>query len=357
MIEVKNLTKKYGPNTAVNNISFTIEKGKIYGFLGPNGAGKSTTMNIITGCLAATSGTVLVDGHDIFEEPVEAKKHIGYLPELPPLYTEMTVLEYLNFVSEAKGVSADKRIREVKNVMKLTGLEEKADRLIRNMSKGYRQRVGIAQAMLGDPDVIILDEPTVGLDPKQIIEIRELIKALGRTKTVVLSSHILSEISAVCDHVIIISHGKVVANDSLEALESRASRRNGLCVSARCSAETFRKILSGISDIGDVEYDTKDGMPFAVLNPEKDTATLTDRVFNAFAAAKVPLYELCYRESSLETIFLELTGNPYEDDGLFSGLNGDDDNATQGTSAEPEETEAPEDDYKPLFGGSDEEDK
>ena len=260
MIEVRNLTKKYGDHLAVNDLSFTIEKGKIYGLLGPNGAGKSTTMNIITGCLAATSGTVLIDGHDIFEEPIEAKRHIGYLPEQPPLYTDMTAAEYLDFVARAKGMPYDAALRQEKEVMQLTGIEPVKDRLLKNLSKGYRQRVGIAQAMLGDPDVIILDEPTVGLDPKQIIEIRDLIKKLGSIKTVILSSHILAEISAVCDHVMIISHGRLVADDSIEDLENSVNSANDLSLKVRGSAVDVKRILAGVGGIVSAEYSEKDGV-------------------------------------------------------------------------------------------------
>lgn len=204
MIEVRNLVKKYGSHMAVNHLNFTIEKGKIYGFLGPNGAGKSTTMNMITGYIASTEGEILIDGHNILEEPEEAKKKIGYLPEIPPLYVDMTVSEYLKFVAELKSIPKEKRSGNINEVMSTTKLQSVKDRLIKNLSKGYRQRVGLAQALLGYPEIIILDEPTVGLDPKQIIEIRDLIKSLGNKHTVILSSHILSEVSAVCDHVLII---------------------------------------------------------------------------------------------------------------------------------------------------------
>ena len=218
MIEINHLVKKYGDHIAVNDLSLNIESGKIYGFLGPNGAGKSTTMNIITGYLGATSGEVKINGFDVLAQPEEAKKCVGYLPELPPLYMDMTVLEYMNFVAELKQIPKDKRKSSVKEVMELTKIMDMKDRLIRNLSKGYRQRVGFAQAVIGYPEVIILDEPTVGLDPKQSIEIRELIKKLGEKHTVILSSHILSEISAVCDHIFIISKGKLVASDSTENL-------------------------------------------------------------------------------------------------------------------------------------------
>lgn len=219
MIEVKHLCRKYGEHRAVDDLSFTIENGYVYGFLGPNGAGKSTTMNMITGCLAATSGQVLIDSYDIFEDAQEAKKRIGYLPEIPPLYQDMTVREFLNFVAKAKGVPKQALDEQLFSVVSLAGLEEVEERLIKNLSKGYKQRVGIAQALLANPEIIILDEPTVGLDPKQIIEVRDLIRELGKDHTVILSSHILSEVRSVCDRILIISKGKLVANDTSENLE------------------------------------------------------------------------------------------------------------------------------------------
>lgn len=224
MIEVRNLCKDYGTNgaqRAVDNLSFTIEPGHVYGFLGPNGAGKSTTMNILTGCLAATSGQVTIDGFDIYEDAREAKSRIGYLSEQPPLYLDMTVREYLNFVAGAKGAVKEIRREHLAAIMALTQIEDVENRLIKNLSKGYRQRVGIAQALVGNPEIIILDEPTVGLDPKQIIEIRELIKELGKEHTVILSSHILSEVRSVCDRLLIIAKGRLVAEDTPEALEAK----------------------------------------------------------------------------------------------------------------------------------------
>ncbi|MBE6588202.1 MAG: ABC transporter ATP-binding protein [Ruminococcaceae bacterium] len=218
MIEVKNLSKNYGPIPAVKNISFTVKKGAIYGFLGPNGAGKSTTMNMICGCLAPTKGEITVNGHDIVDDAIEAKRCIGYLPEIPPLYPDMTPYEYLEFVGMAKGLRKEALYDELEFVMEKTGISDVSDRLIKNLSKGFRQRVGIAQALMGDPDIIILDEPTVGLDPLQILEIRNLITELGEEHIVILSSHILQEIEAVCNHVIMISQGIIVADESLEAL-------------------------------------------------------------------------------------------------------------------------------------------
>ena len=228
VIEVSGLTKRYGKNTAVDHLSFRVKKGQIYGFLGPNGAGKTTTMNMLTGYLAPTEGQIRIDGHDISEEPVEARRCIGYLPEIPPLYLDMTPLEYLRFAAELKGVAKEKRESEVERVMEKTQIQDMQDRLIRHLSKGYRQRVGLAQALLGDPEVLILDEPMVGLDPKQIIEIRELIRSLGKKHTVILSSHILSEITSICDHVMIISHGKLAASDTPENL-SHYMKNSDVC--------------------------------------------------------------------------------------------------------------------------------
>ena len=260
MIEIKHLVKKYGDHTAVDDLSLTVEPGKIYGFLGPNGAGKSTTMNIITGYLGATSGEVIINGHDIFKEPEEAKKCIGYLPEIPPLYGDMTVLEYLNFTAELKRLEKKQGKEYVESAMETTGVTEVAGRLIRNLSKGYRQRVGFAQALLGYPEIIILDEPTVGLDPKQIIEIRDLIRKLGENHTVILSSHILTEISVVCDHVFIISKGKLVASDSTENLVGMMSGAQEILLTIRGDGNEAKQLLRMAEQIERVETykDTED---------------------------------------------------------------------------------------------------
>ena len=246
MIEVNNLVKRYGDHTAVDHLSFKIEKGKIYGFLGPNGAGKSTTMNMITGYIASTEGTVTIDGHDILDEPEQAKKCIGYLPEMPPLYFDMTVGEYMNFVADLKKIPKDQKKSMVEEVMEMLKITDMKNRLIKNLSKGYRQRVGLAQAILGYPEVIILDEPTVGLDPKQIIEIRDLIKSLKKKHTVILSSHILSEVSAVCDYVLIISHGKLVASDTPENLGKLAEGSNTLNLLVKGDKDHIRIALGQI---------------------------------------------------------------------------------------------------------------
>jgi ABC-2 type transport system ATP-binding protein len=331
LIEVKHLTKIYGDHTAVDDLSFTIQPGKIYGLLGPNGAGKSTTMNIVTGCLAATSGTVTVNGHDIYEDPIAAKRCIGYLPEIPPLYTDMTPYEFLSFVAEAKGVAYDEAARQVREVMELTQISDKQDRLIKNLSKGYRQRVGIAQAMLGNPDIIILDEPTVGLDPKQIIEIRELIRMLGENRTVILSSHILAEVSAVCDHVLIISHGKLVADDTIENLENSVNTTNTLHLSARGDLAAISEILSGIEGILDCEQiPNGNGILDLKLTVSKER-DLRDDIFFAMAEHKIPVLTMELEELTLENIFLSLTGG----EGTVSDESEDEENETE----EKEDTE------------------
>ena len=315
MIQVKNLTKQYGDNVAVDNISFDIEDGKIYGFLGPNGAGKSTTMNMITGCLCATAGTILINGKDIVENPIEAKKHIGYLPELPPLYPDMTPYEFLTFVAEAKGLDAEQTYRQVNEVMALTALNDVADRLIGNLSKGYCQRVGIAQALLGNPDVVILDEPTVGLDPKQIIEIRDLIRTLGKTKTVILSSHILAEISAVCDHIMILSKGCLVANDTPENLERHMNEESKLCFLAKCEMEDGIRVLETVDSIAEytVEYIPSRGCTEFSLACDGST-TLQEKIFFAFAKAGYPILHMATERMTLEDIFLKLTAPQLEEE-------------------------------------------
>ena len=306
MIEVKNLVKKYGDHTAVDHLSFTVEKGQIYGFLGPNGAGKSTTMNIMTGYLGATDGEVLINGHDILKEPQAAKKSIGYLPELPPLYMDMTVMEYLKFSAELKKIKKEDREQEIEKALKLVKLADVQDRLIKNLSKGYKQRVGLAQAILGFPEIIILDEPTVGLDPKQIIEIRELIRELAKEHTVILSSHILAEIREVCDYIMIISKGKLVASDTPEHLEELMNGSDTIHIETRAEEETVREILSGLKDIED-----------EILKAEvktKERKDIREVIFSAFAEAKCPLLTLQKTTVSLEEVFLELTGGQKSDE-------------------------------------------
>lgn len=308
MIEVRNLTKKYGDHFAVQDISFSLEKGKIYGLLGPNGAGKSTTMNIMTGYIAATSGEVIIEGHDIFKEAEEAKKHIGYLPEIPPLYMDMTVWEYLFTVADLKGVPKSERKSMIGDVMEKVMITNMKDRLIKNLSKGYKQRVGIAQTLIGNPDIIILDEPTVGLDPKQIIEIRTLIKQLGEDHTVLISSHILSEIGAVCDHVVIINKGHLVVSDSTENLEKLFKGQDILCLSAQGELEKIQNILRefpalSIADMKEAE----EAETYRFQLKVQDQADYRKQLFFRFAEAGIPLLEISRAEMSLEDIFLEIT--------------------------------------------------
>ncbi len=256
MIEVKDLVKRYSKNTAVDHLNFHVEKGQIYGFLGPNGAGKSTTMNMMTGYLAPTEGQILINGYDVAEEPGKARKCVGYLPELPPLYPDMTVREYLRFAAELKQLPKGERNTELLRVMEETRIGDMENRLIRHLSKGYKQRVGLAQALLGDPEVLILDEPMVGLDPKQIIEIRELIRSLGKKHTVILSSHILSEISSVCDQVLIISHGKLVASDTPEHLGSYMKHSDVCELQVRGSKEACEKAMELLKQVEGLEVKT-----------------------------------------------------------------------------------------------------
>lgn len=313
MIEVKNLVKKYGDHTAVDHLSFTVEKGQIYGFLGPNGAGKSTTMNIMTGYLGATDGEVLINGHDILKEPEAAKKSIGYLPELPPLYMDMTVMEYLKFSTELKKIKKEDREAEIEMALKLVKLADVQDRLIKNLSKGYKQRVGLAQAILGFPEIIILDEPTVGLDPKQIIEIRELIRELAKEHTVILSSHILAEIREVCDYIMIISKGKLVASDTPEHLEELMNGSDTIHIETRAEEETVREILSGLKDIEDVTYTQENEILKAEVKT-KERKDIREAIFSAFAEAQCPLLTLQKTTVSLEEVFLELTGGQKSDE-------------------------------------------
>lgn len=315
MIEVSSLTKKYGVHTAVNNLSFSIEEGHIYGFLGPNGAGKSTTMNIMTGCLAATSGKVTIDGFDIFEEPVKAKGRIGYLPEQPPLYPDMTPKEYLLFVAEAKGIDKSQIKSQVEDAMQKTQITDVANRLIKNLSKGYKQRVGIAQALLGNPSTIILDEPTVGLDPNQIIEIRSLITELGKNHTIILSSHILSEVQAVCDRIMIISKGNLVANDTPEKLEELFAGKVQMDLTVKGDVSDVLSVLNqidGISVVSSSQVQKYTNVVVSFLS-END---VSENVFFAFANAGLPIVRMNTEKASLEDIFIELTKS---NDALSSG--------------------------------------
>lgn len=307
MIQVKHLTKRYGGHTAVSDLSFQMEKGQIYGLLGPNGAGKSTTMNILTGCLAATEGTVTVGGYDIFEEAPQAKGLMGYLPERPPLYLDQTPQEYLTFVAQAKGLGREELGKEVGRVMGATQIAPVSHRLIKNLSKGYQQRVGIAQALLGNPQVIILDEPTVGLDPKQIIEIRDLIRGLGGAHTVILSSHILSEVQAVCQTILILSQGRLVACDTPENLERRFAGGGAVELVAEGTEDQVRRILAPLVQSQGLALRAEGEGRWAVSLETDGPEDLCRALFFAFSRARCPLLRLTSTQATLEKIFLELT--------------------------------------------------
>ena len=309
MIAVEHLTKCYGDFMAVNDLSFSIEEGHVYGVLGPNGAGKTTTMNIMTGCLSATAGSVRIDGHDIFEEPRRAKALIGYLPEQPPLYMNETPLEYLRFVGEAKGLRGTDLDLQIQEVIAQTRLEDMKHRRISALSKGYRQRVGIAQALLGSPKVIILDEPTVGLDPLQIIEIRDLIRQLGQTHTVIFSSHILSEVQTICDKILIIAHGKLVAFGDPESLEKQLLSPSEITLTAETGAEEIRSLAEEIPHITDISVE-EDAPALSTVRVRTDAEDIHDTsraLFLAFAERKIPLLEMSLKRANLEEIFIELT--------------------------------------------------
>lgn len=321
MIEVTNLTKKYGDRVAVDNLSFRVEKGHIYGFLGPNGAGKSTTMNIITGYLAATEGTVQINGKDIQKEPEEAKKCVGYLPEIPPLYDDMTVEEYLKFAAQLKKVPKEERQKQVEEVMEMTQITDRRPQLIKHLSKGYRQRVGLAQAILGYPEVIILDEPTVGLDPEQIAEFNNLIRKLGEQHAIILSSHVLSEVSAVCDQIMIIAHGRLVASDTAEALQSGSAELELL---VKDEGNRAKGLISALADVESVEDKGRDQDGFKKLTvTPRDNAEIREAVFYTLAENKIALMGMVRSGKTLEDIFLELIRDAKnvepEKQKLFSG--------------------------------------
>mgnify|MGYP000983967210 CR=1 FL=1 len=308
MIEVKNLVKRFGNHTAVDDLSFTVDKGQILGFLGPNGAGKSTTMNIITGYISATEGTVTVNGVDVFEEPEEVKKMIGYLPEFPPLYPDLTVLEYLNFVADIKKVKRSLRKQMVEEVMEATKITDMRNRLIKHLSKGYKQRVGLAQAIMGYPELIILDEPTVGLDPKQIIEIRELIRELSKNHTVILSSHIMQEVSAVCDSVMIIDKGKLILQDKPENLSMHFGSTGGLKLVIRGDKDSIMKELGKIDRI--TKYEENEALEEGTINVTvycKEDDDIREEVFYSMSKNKTPILEMQSIRMSLEDIFLKVT--------------------------------------------------
>ncbi len=307
MVEVKNLTKRYGNMTAVDDISFTVETGEILGFLGPNGAGKSTTMNIITGYISSTKGTVTIDGHEILDNPKEAKKKIGYLPEIPPLYVDMTVRKYLSFMFDLKKVKLPKK-EHIDEVMRLVKISDVSERIIKNLSKGYRQRVGFAQALLGNPPVLILDEPTVGLDPQQIIEIRNLIKSLGKKHTVIFSSHVLSEISATCDRIIVISNGKLVADAKTAELSTSISGEQKLRLDIDGSQNEALNALKTIPGILKVRKNRDIGENVSRYIIEYQNGVDVRRnVFKAIAATNCAIIDMQSGNETLEESFLQLT--------------------------------------------------
>lgn len=311
MLEVKNLVKRYGSKYAVNDISFTVERGEIVGFLGPNGAGKSTTMNIVTGYLSSTSGTASIDGHEILEDPIAAKSCIGYLPEHPPLYMDMTVKEYLNFVYDLKKVKLprEKHIQEICDTVKISHVY---DRMIRNLSKGYKQRVGVAQALLGNPQLLILDEPTVGLDPNQIIEIRNLIKDLGKNHTIILSSHILSEVQAVCDRVIVINDGKLIADDTPDHLSRAMSSETGLAVRLEGPVTEVTNAIRELENVDSCNpMGEKEKGVFEYMIEPKDEKDIRRDVFALAAEKNWPILSMRSTEMTLEEIFLKLTSGEY----------------------------------------------
>ena len=306
MIEIVNLTKKYGNKSAVDNVSFTVKKGEILGFLGPNGAGKTTTMNIITGYLSSTSGTVTVDGLDILKNPEEVKRKIGYLPEQPPLYMDMTVADYLDFVFDLKQLKPGGKAEHIAEVMEKVKITHVRGRLIKNLSKGYKQRVGLAQALLGDPEILILDEPTVGLDPKQINEIRGVIKDLGKERTIILSSHILPEVSAVCERVIIINNGRLAASDTPENLSKSMSGGTDFTVRVEGAEEEATAVLSGVEGVSAVSAKKVEENIFDYF-VQTDGVDLRKPIFFALADKKLPILMLTTQNLSLEDVFLRLT--------------------------------------------------
>lgn len=309
MITVEHLTKYYGEFLAVDDLSFEIDQGHVYGFLGPNGAGKSTTMNIMTGCLSATEGRVLIDGHDIFQQPNAAKRCIGYLPEQPPLYLGETPREYLRFVGEAKGLRGEELSKQIDTVLEQTRLQDVRNRRIGALSKGYRQRVGIAQALLGHPKVIILDEPTIGLDPIQILEIRDLIQQLGREHTVILSSHILSEVQTLCEKILIIAHGKLIAFDTPEGLEKQLASAGQILLTAQASARQAESILDGVPHLSQrvITPESEGYVRIELKTDQSDLHELGRTLFFAFADHRCALVQMQLKQANLEQIFLELT--------------------------------------------------
>ena len=313
MIEVKNVTKKFGNFTAVDNITFTVNDGEVVGFLGPNGAGKSTTMNMITGFTEPTEGTIIIDGYDIQKKPLKAKKCIGYMPEGVPLYSELTVKEFVTYMAELKGMPRNEKKEKVNEVLEETGLTDVSKKLIRNLSRGYRQRVSFAGALIGDPKVIILDEPTVGLDPKQIADIRKLIKDLGKKHTVILSSHILSEVSQICEKVIIINKGKIVAIDTPENLEKKTQNKNIILITVEDKKDNMKDIKNAIPEISECKFikDNDDGTKQYEISSNDDTE-IRKKLFDILPKKDITIFELKKVESSLEDAFMVLINEKEE---------------------------------------------
>lgn len=307
MIEIKNVTKKYPNTTAVDNLSFEVKDGEIVGFLGPNGAGKSTTMNMITGYIEPTEGQIIVGGYDISKKPKKAKKQIGYMPEGTPLYTELTVREFVSYMADLKSVKSKQRKEMISKVIDETGLSNVQNKLIRNLSRGYKQRVSLAGALVGDPDVIILDEPTVGLDPKQITEIRSLIKNLGKNHTVILSSHILSEVSQICERVVIINHGKIVAIDTPENLENKTKEKNTILVTVEDPKENMKNLKKTVKEIEEVKFvkDNEDGTKQYAISSSGEV-DLRKKLFEVLPKQEMTIFELKKDESTLEDAFIKL---------------------------------------------------
>lgn len=307
MIEVKNVTKKYGNFVAVDNISFNIKEGEIIGLLGPNGAGKSTTMNMITGFIEQTEGEIIIDGYDMLKKPKKAKKEIGYMPEGVPLYTDLTVKEFVSYMAQIKKVDRKIRKEQIKKTIEETGLKDVEKKLIKNLSRGYKQRVSMAGALVGKPKILILDEPTVGLDPKQITEIRELIKKLGKTHTVILSSHILSEVSQICNKVIIINKGKIVAIDTPQNLENAVSKNNNIYVTIEDPENKIEAVKDKIEGIKDIKLvaTNDDGTKHYCIESEGEK-DLRKTIFAEFAKENITIYEMKKQDVTLEDAFIEL---------------------------------------------------
>lgn len=339
MIQVENITKRYGSFTAVDEINFEIEEGEIVGFLGPNGAGKSTTMNMITGFIEPTSGRIIIDGYDISKKPKKAKKQIGYMPEGVPLYGELTVKEFVTYMAELKGVARKEKKEMVQKVIKETGLEDVEDKLTRNLSRGYKQRVSMAGALVSNPKVIILDEPTVGLDPKQVTEIRALIKKLGKDHTVILSSHILSEVSQICNRVIIINKGKIVAVDTPENLEKKVVNGNAIYVTVEDpenKMDTIKEKLNNVQEISLVAENEDKTKKYMITAPED--VDLRKNVFETFAKEGITIFEMKKADATLEDAFMQLINSANEQNAKIEEVS-ENEKIVEEENKEQEETE------------------